>query len=109
MIITEPAKKKIAELIESTKVTMPNESFFLRVTVVPGGCSGLKHQIYFDYEIRSDDELINYEEFDLRIDQESYKYLDGATIDHFDTIEKQGFFIDNPNATGTCACGDSFH
>ena len=43
------------------------------------------------------------------VDRMSMPYLNGATIDFVDTIEKQGFTIDNPNAGGSCACGDSFH
>lgn len=109
MKITDAAITKIEQLIEGTRVAMPNHDIFLRVTVMPGGCSGLKHQTYFDYEKRAEDEIFRYKGFDLRVDNMSLPYLEGATIDYFDTIEKQGFFLDNPNATGTCSCGDSFH
>jgi len=43
------------------------------------------------------------------VDKMSVPYLTGAVVDFVDTIEKQGFTIDNPNAGGSCACGDSFH
>ena len=109
MELTEAAKTKVEELIEGTRIAMPNHDIFLRVTVMPGGCSGLKHQTYFDYEKRAYDSIFRHKGFDLRIDSMSLPYLEGATIDYFDTIEKQGFFLDNPNATGTCSCGDSFH
>lgn len=109
MEITQTAQAKVKELIEGTRTAMPDHEIFLRVTVVPGGCSGLKHQTYFDYEKRDNDSVFNYDGFDLRVDGLSLPYLDGATIEYFDTIEKQGFFLDNPNATGTCSCGDSFH
>ena len=109
MIITDSAKDKVVELLEANKTTMPDENFFLRITVVPGGCSGLKQQIYFDYEDRDNDEVFNFDGFDLKIDKLSYPYLQGAELDYANTIEKQGFFLDNPNANGTCACGDSFH
>lgn len=109
MELTEAAKAKVEELIEGTRIAMPDHEIFLRVTVMPGGCSGLKHQTYFDYEKRADDSIFRHKGFDLRIDSMSLPYLEGATIDYFDTIEKQGFFLDNPNATGTCSCGDSFH
>ena len=109
MQVTDAARKKVKDLIEKSQKAMPDHKLFLRVTVVPGGCSGLKHQTYFDYETRQNDILIRYKEFDLRIDRESYPYLKGATIDYSDTIEKQGFILDNPNSTGSCACGDSFH
>lgn len=107
--LTEAAQNKVKELIEGTRIAIPNHEIFLRVTVVPGGCSGLKHQTYFDYEKRDNDEVFNFDGFDLRVDKMSLPYLDSATIEYFDTIEKQGFFLDNPNAAGTCSCGDSFH
>ena len=109
MQVTDAARNKIKDLIEKSQQALPDHKLFLRVTVVPGGCSGLKHQTYFDYETRQNDILIRYKEFDLRIDRESHPYLKGATIDYSDTIEKQGFILDNPNSTGSCACGDSFH
>ena len=109
MKLTEAAQNKVKELIKGTQIAMPNHEIFLRVTVMPGGCSGLKHQTYFDYETRTEDKLFRFEGFDLRIDEESYSYLEGAIFDYSDTIEKQGFFIDNPNAESVCGCGESFH
>lgn len=109
MKLTEAATTKVQQLIEGTRIAMPDHEIFLRVTVMPGGCSGLKHQTYFDYEKRDNDKVFNYNGFDLRVDEMSLPYLEGASIDYFDTIEKQGFFLDNPNSTGTCSCGDSFH
>jgi iron-sulfur cluster assembly accessory protein len=74
----------------------------LRIAVQPGGCSGLRYQLYFDErDIDGGVQVVT--------DKMSAPYLMGATIDFVDTIEKQGFTIDNPNATGSCACGDSFH
>ena len=75
----------------------------LRVAVQPGGCSGLIYQLYFD-EILSDGDVVK--EFDgveVVVDKMSVPYLDGASIDFEDTIQKQGFTIDNPNAAGSCA------
>jgi len=109
MIITDSAKDKVTELIDKSQQAMPEHKLFLRIAVLPGGCSGLKHQTYFDYEAREDDVLLRFQGFDLRIDKESHPYLKGATLDYSDTLEKQGFFLDNPNANDTCACGDSFH
>jgi iron-sulfur cluster assembly accessory protein len=109
MIITDVAQKKVAELIKGSQIAMPDYPLFLRVTVVPGGCSGLKHQTYFDYEKREEDTVYNYEGFDLRIDKLSSPYLNGSTIDYVESIDKIGFTLDNPNSEGSCACGDSFH
>lgn len=109
MKLTEAAIVKISQLIQDTKISMPEHDIFLRIAVQPGGCSGLKYQIYFDYQKNLKDEIFRYEQFDIRVDNLSHPYLIGATMDYNDTIDKQGFSLDNPNAVGTCACGDSFN
>jgi iron-sulfur cluster assembly accessory protein len=109
MKLTDQAVKKVAELIKDSQITMPDKPLFLRLAVQPGGCSGLRYQTYFDYEIKDGDELVRYKDFDLRIDRMSWPYLDGSSMDFVNTIEKQGFTIDNPSASGGCACGDSFN
>ncbi len=81
----------------------------LRVAVQPGGCSGLIYQLYFDERVLDGDTVRDYDGVEVIVDKMSVPYLMGATIDFEDTISKQGFTIDNPNAGGSCACGDSFH
>ena len=81
----------------------------LRVAVQPGGCSGLVYQLYFDERVLDGDLDRDFGGVCVVVDRMSAPYLEGATIDFADTIEKQGFTIDNPNAGGSCACGDSFH
>jgi iron-sulfur cluster assembly accessory protein len=81
----------------------------LRLQVQPGGCSGLVYQLYFDDREIDGDAVRAFDGVELVVDRMSKPYLDGASIDYSDTIEKQGFSIDNPNAQGSCACGDSFH
>ena len=81
----------------------------LRLAVQPGGCSGLIYQLYFDDRTMDGDAVREFEGVELVVDRMSVPYLAGATVDFADTIEKQGFQIDNPNAGGSCACGDSFH
>ena len=82
----------------------------LRVAVQPGGCSGLRYQLFFDERSLDGDAVQEYEDGAVKVvvDRMSVPYLTGATIDFVDTIEKQGFTIDNPNAGSSCACGDSF-
>ncbi len=80
----------------------------LRIAVQPGGCSGLIYQLYFDERVLDGDALRDYDGVEVVVDKMSVPYLDGATIDFADTIEKQGFTIDNPNAGSSCACGGSF-
>ena len=81
----------------------------LGVGVQPGGCSGLIYQLYFDERVLDGDTVRDYDGVEVIVDKMSVPYLMGATIDFEDTISKQGFTIDNPNAGGSCACGDSFH
>jgi iron-sulfur cluster assembly accessory protein len=104
MNLTTAAVKKVDQLIKAE-----GPGLFLRLAVSPGGCSGLRYQIYFDNMPRFDDVVMPYKKFDLRIDKMSDPYLIDATMDYVDQIDKQGFTIDNPAAQGTCACGDSFN
>jgi iron-sulfur cluster assembly accessory protein len=83
----------------------------LRVAVQPGGCSGLRYQLYFDDRQLDGDSISEFASGKVKVvtDKMSTPYLMGATIDFVDTIQKQGFTIDNPNAQGSCAGGDSFN
>lgn len=85
------------------------EDLRLRIAVSSGGCSGLIYQLYFDDRFLEGDIVEDFDGIELIIDNMSVPYLEGAIISYNDTIEKQGFDINNPNAGGTCACGDSFH
>jgi len=80
----------------------------LRVAVQPGGCSGLQYQLFFDERTLDGDLELTLNDVPVVVDRMSAPYLGGATIDFTDTIEQQGFTIDNPNASGGCACGNSF-
>ena len=81
----------------------------LRIAVQPGGCSGLIYQLFFDERELDGDAFRTFDGVKVVVDKMSAPYLAGATIDYYDTIERQGFTIDNPNAQGSCACGQSFH
>ena len=81
----------------------------LRIAVQPGGCAGLRYNLFFDDRALDGDLTADFGGVTLTVDRMSAPYVQGASIDFVDTIEKQGFTIDNPNATGSCACGDSFN
>ena len=85
------------------------DDMHLRIAVQPGGCSGLRYQLFFDERSLDGDVVSDFDGVNVVVDRMSVPYLGGASIDFVDTIEKQGFTIDNPNAAGSCACGDSFH
>ncbi len=98
-----------AAKVKSLLATEGRDDLSLRIAVQPGGCSGLRYQLFFD-ERHLDGDIVNsFNGVDVVTDRMSAPYLTGATIDFMDTIEQQGFTIDNPNATSSCACGDSFH
>ncbi len=102
--LTEQAKGKVRALISAEG----RDDLRLRVAVQPGGCSGLIYQLYFDELLEETDLVKDFDGVEVVVDKMSVPYLDGASIDFEDTIQKQGFTIDNPNAEGSCACGDSF-
>jgi iron-sulfur cluster assembly accessory protein len=105
VVLTDAAAEKAKGLLDQ----QGEEGLALRVQVQPGGCSGLIYQLYFDDREVDGDLVQHFNGLNVRFDRMSVPYLSGATIDFVDSIEKQGFTIDNPNAGGSCACGDSFH
>ncbi len=103
--LTDVASGKVASLLAQEG----RDDLVLRVAVQPGGCSGLRYQLYFDDKVEDSDTVVAFGTVRVVTDKMSTPYLMGASIDFVDTIEKQGFTIDNPNAQGSCACGDSFN
>ena len=102
--LTDAAATKVAALLAQEG----RDDLRLRVAVQPGGCSGLQYQLFFDERSLDGDLQLDILGVPLVVDRMSAPYLGGATIDFTDTIEQQGFTIDNPNASGGCACGNSF-
>jgi iron-sulfur cluster assembly accessory protein len=104
VVLTDVAAQKVKSLLEQEG----RDDLRLRIGVQPGGCSGLIYQLYFDERTLDGDLVEDFGGVEVVVDRMSAPYLGGATIDFADTIEKQGFTIDNPNAQSSCACGDSF-
>lgn len=104
--LTDAAAAKVKELLarESSDAELG-----LRVAVQPGGCSGLRYALYFDDEIKETDVVAETAGVKLIVDKMSAPYLKGAKVDYLDSLQQSGFTIDNPNAQGSCACGESFH
>jgi iron-sulfur cluster assembly accessory protein len=105
VVLTTGAATKVRTLLEQEG----RDDLQLRIAVQPGGCSGLRYQLFFDERNLDGDQVREFDGVKVVVDRMSVPYLMGASIDFVDTIEKQGFTIDNPTATGSCACGDSFH
>ena len=104
--VTEKAAKKIQEML--AKQGVPGQAGGLRLGVQGGGCSGLSYAMRLETESRDRDNV--FEEFGARVfvDPKSYVYLDNTTVDYEDTLMRQGFVFQNPQATKSCGCGTSF-
>jgi iron-sulfur cluster assembly accessory protein len=104
LTLTDGAAEKVRSLLDQEG----RDDLRLRVAVQPGGCSGMQYQLFFDERSLDGDVELSLSGVPVVVDRMSAPYLGGATIDFTDTIEQQGFTIDNPNASGGCACGNSF-
>ncbi len=111
--ITQAAASKVVDLLEREIAAAPEDhqgkEYALRVAVQPGGCAGLRYALYFDDRKLEDDVVQSIHGVELRVDRMSAPYLRGAKVDYVDGLQQSGFTIDNPNAKGSCACGDSAH
>jgi iron-sulfur cluster assembly protein/iron-sulfur cluster insertion protein len=102
--LTENAKAKVGELLAQEG----NPDLCLRVAVRPGGCSGFSYEMFFDSDVAADDVQTTDGDVKVVIDPASAGLLTGATLDFNDGLQGAGFSINNPNATRTCGCGNSF-
>ena len=103
-VTTDAAEQIKAVLSEEGKVG----THALRMKVIGGGCSGLQYQLSFDDEVREIDSEIEAGGVRVIVDEKSALYLVGSRLDFVDTLQESGFKIENPNASNTCGCGQSF-
>jgi iron-sulfur cluster assembly accessory protein len=102
--LTDAAADKVKSLIEAEG----NPDLALRVAVRPGGCSGLSYEMFFDSDIAADDVRSEHGGVVVVIDPASAQHLGGASLEYKDGLQGAGFSIQNPNATRSCGCGQSF-
>ncbi|MFM9112036.1 MAG: iron-sulfur cluster insertion protein ErpA [Actinomycetota bacterium] len=102
--LTDSAAAKVKELLQAEGAT----DLALRVAVRPGGCSGFSYEMFFDGDFAQDDQTLNFGDVKVVVDQASSQLLVGASLDYQDGLTDAGFKINNPNATRTCGCGNSF-
>jgi len=103
--VTQAAAERIAALLEADG---KQQTHGLRMKVIGGGCSGLQYQLSFDDQVRDVDSEIEQHGVRVMVDEKSALYLVGSTLDFVDTLQESGFKIENPNATNSCGCGQSF-
>ena len=102
--VTEKAAGEIKKLLAAEDFN----NAFLRVRIIPGGCSGFAYEMGFDDEMENSDKIFETDGVKVAIDELSYPYLDGGILDFKDGLQGKGFDISNPNAKGSCGCGESF-
>lgn len=105
MLITDKAKDRIKALKLESNL---DETYFLRVSVQGGGCSGLSYKLDFDNTIKPGDQEFDDNGEKLVLDMKSFLYLADTELDFSDGLNGKGFQFHNPNATRTCGCGESF-
>ncbi len=103
--ISDRAKERVEGLLHEEG---KGADFFVRVSVVSGGCSGLTYKMDFDNEIKTGDQIFEDKGMKLVTDRKSVLYLFNTTLDFSDGLDGKGFHFINPNASRTCACGESF-
>jgi iron-sulfur cluster assembly protein len=103
--VSESAKEKLLSLMREGSI---KEDSFLRVGVEGGGCSGLSYKMDFDSERKEGDQLFEDKEVKILVDKKSFLYLVGTVLEYSGGLNGKGFSFNNPNASRTCGCGESF-
>jgi len=107
LFIADSAKDRISEIINRSDTDI-DESYFVRVSVTSGGCSGLSYMLDFDNESQENDQVFEDNGVKVVTDLKSFLYLCNTTLEFTGGLDGQGFYFNNPNASRTCGCGESF-
>ncbi|KYP16653.1 iron-sulfur cluster assembly accessory protein [Flavihumibacter sp. CACIAM 22H1] len=107
LFVSDKAKERVVKLLEEADVHKTGD-YFLRVSVVGGGCSGLSYKLDFDNESKPADQVFEDNGIKVVTDLKSFLYLVNTTLEFSDGLNGKGFYFSNPNASRTCACGESF-
>ena len=104
--VSEKARERVLQLMQESSYAI--DTYFLRVSVVGGGCSGLSYKMDFDNELKPTDQVFEDNGIKVVTDLKSFLYLVNTELDFSDGLNGKGFHFNNPNASRTCACGESF-
>lgn len=107
ILISDKAKAKVDQLMADAGIA-GNPDYFLRVSVVGGGCSGLSYKLDFDNETKPMDQVFEDKGVKMVTDLKSFLYLVNTELDFSDGLNGKGFYFNNPNASRSCGCGESF-
>lgn len=105
LFVSEKAKEKIESILKDKNL---GNDFFVRVSVKGGGCSGLSYDMDFDNALSEEDQVFEDKGIKLVTDLRSFLYVCNTTLDFSEGLKGKGFHFINPNASRTCACGESF-
>ena len=105
LFVADSAKQKIVELFQKENLST---DYFVRVSVTSGGCSGLTYNMDFDNENKPNDQVFEDNGVKVVTDLRSFLYLCNTTLEFSGGLEGKGFYFNNPNASRTCGCGESF-
>ena len=103
--VAESAKSKVMELMQEENLS---DDYFIRVSVVSGGCSGLSYKMDFDNESQPNDQIFEDNGLKVVTDLKSFLYLCNTTLEFSGGLNGKGFYFNNPNAARECGCGESF-
>lgn len=105
--VSDKARDKVEKLMHDAEVGT-DKGYFLRISVVGGGCSGLSYKLDFDNESKPMDQVFEDNGVKVVTDLKSFLYLVNTTLDFSDGLNGKGFYFSNPNASRSCGCGESF-
>ena len=109
ILMTEKAAAEVKRYMAQQEAEGVKEKLYLRLAVRGGGCSGFKYGLDLDNDVKEDkDEVFDIHGVPVVVDRRSLMYLQGATVEYFDDLNRRGFLINNPNAKSHCGCGSSF-
>lgn len=106
--ISDKAKDRVEQLMQEASTNGDGGEYFLRVSVIGGGCSGLSYKMDFDNTQKASDQVFEDKGIKVVTDLKSFLYLVNTTLEFSDGLNGKGFFFNNPNASRSCACGESF-
>lgn len=106
IFVSDKAKQRVLTLMSES--SFDPEEYFLRVSVVSGGCSGLSYKLDFDKELQPKDQAFEDKGIRVVTDLRSFLYLVNTTLEFSEGLNGKGFYFNNPNASRSCSCGESF-
>ena len=105
LFVANSAKERVGEIRQKEHLA---DDYFVRVSVVSGGCSGLSYKMDFDNQSKPNDQVFEDNGVKVVTDLKSFLYLFNTTLEFSEGLEGKGFYFNNPNAARTCGCGESF-